>query len=296
MGTTGAMVGKRAGIVVLCALASWAGLSAPAFAAGGASATPSTEASATTGGGEAKLSKGAPTQRVNLMVQDRGASTVSSKDKELESSHIGLGAGFFMEDSEQRDEQLRGGQQTRDQEPRDWESASVYNIQAWYLRTIFTPGLRWGAGLTWYNAYSLEDPESDNEDEEPFVVGQLFQVGLQAEYEIQRIVSDLGLVIGLRGGGSLLFSSKDLRGQIEGLERRGFDVWGGPSPGVYVAPLAGVRWPLTQRISLRADLSAQFSKLWLYSAEGEAAGITSEENSQLNTTRTQVLIGLDFGL
>ena len=103
-------------------------------------------------------------------------------------------------------------------------------------------------------------------------------------------------MVGLRGGGSMLFPSKDLREQIDGLERRGFDVWGGPSPGVYVAPLAGVRWPLTPRVALRADLSAQFSKLWLYSADGEAAGITSEANSELATTRTQLLIGLDFGL
>lgn len=296
MGTTGAMVVKRAGFAVLAAASTWLGLGAQALAAGGAVSSDAPGEAPVKSPENTKLTKGAPTQRVNLMVQDRGVSGVPAKDKELESSHIGLGAGFFMEDSEQRDELFVGGQEPRNEDPTEWESASIYNIQAWYLRTIFTPGLRWGAGVTWYNSYSLQDPEAENDDEEPFVVGQLFQVGLQAEYEISRIVSDLGLVVGLRGGGSLLFPSKDLRAEIEGLERRGFDVWGGPSPGVYVAPLVGVRWPLTQRIALRADISAQFSKLWLYSADGEAAGITSEANSELGTTRTQLLIGLDFGL
>lgn len=296
MGTTGARVVKRAGLALFAAAVTWAHPTTLVWAAGGAIEPQPGDSSPLENASNTKLSKGAPTQRVNLMVQDRGVSSPEpGKNEALDKSYIGLGAGFFIEDSEQRDEFFVGGQEPRNQEPREWESASVYNIQAWYLRTIFTPGLRWGAGLTWYNSYSLEEPDSDDDDD-AFVVGQLFQVGLQAEYEIERIVSDLGIVVGLRGGGSLLFPSKDLREQIEGLERRGFDVWGGPSPGVYVAPLAGVRWPLTQRIALRADISAQFSKLWLYSADGEAAGITSEANSELGTTRTQLLVGLDFGL
>lgn len=295
MGTTRSRVAVRARAVALAAATAWAGQSANVLAAGGASTPAVAESSAPTGETHSNRAQGPATERVNLVVQDRGSASADAERKELEHSHIGLGAGFFFEDSEQRNELFVGGQQPRNQEPREWESASVYNIQAWYLRTIFTPGLRWGGGLTWYNSYSLEEPDADD-DAETFVIGQLFQVGLQAEYEISRIVSDLGLVVGLRGGASLLFPSKDLREQIEGLERRGFDVWGGPSPGVYIAPLAGVRWPLTQRISLRADVSAQFCKLWLYSADGEAAGITSEVNSELSTTRTQVLIGLDFGL
>jgi hypothetical protein len=287
MGSRRAMVVKRAGFAVLASVAVWASLCSEAQAE-------NEESSAA--GESTELNKGAPTQRVNLMVQDRGVTQPPSKEPTLDSAQIGLGAGFFMEDSEQRDEQLRGGQETRNTEPQEWESASVYNLQAWYLRAILTPGLRWGGGITWYNSYSLEDPEAENDDEEPFVVGQLFQVGLQGEYEITRVVSDLGVVLGLRGGGSMLFPSKDLRARLEALDRLGFDTWGGPSPGVYLAPLAGIRWPLTERVSLRADLSVQFSKLWLYSADGEAAGITSEENSELATTRTQLLIGLDFGL
>jgi hypothetical protein len=66
--------------------------------------------------------------------------------------------------------------------------------------------------------------------------------------------------------------------------------------GLYLAPLLGVRFPLSKRVSLRSDLSVQFGKLWLYDAEGEAAGITSERSSTLGTTRIQFLIGLDFGL
>lgn len=212
-----------------------------------------------------------------------------------ERSQIGLGVGFYTESSERRDEAFIGGQEPREIEPVEFENDSVFNIQAWYLRPIWVEGLRWGGGLAWYNQYSVKEPEAE-EDEEPYVFGQLFQLGLQGEYEIARVVSDLGVVFGLRAGGSFLFPSDNLRDEIENLEQRGFEVWTSPQFGAYITPLAGVRWPLSKRVSLRADLSVQFSKLWLYGAEGEAAGITSESHAALGTTRTQLLLGLDFGL
>ncbi len=213
----------------------------------------------------------------------------------VERSQLGIGVGFFTEDSERRDAAFIGGQEPRDVEPEEWENETIFNIQAWYLRPLLFEGLRWGGGVAWFSNYSVQEPEAEDDDD-PYVVGHMFQIGLQAEYEISRIVSDLGVMFGLRGGGSLLFPSGNLRDEIEDLEQRGFDLWASPRPGVYLAPLVGVRWPLTQRVALRADLSAQFSKLWLYSAEGEAAGITSEATATLGTTRTQFLIGLDFGL
>jgi hypothetical protein len=207
---------------------------------------------------------------------------------------LGIGVGFFTESTERRREQWVGGQQTRIPDPEEFESDSIYNIQAWYLQPFWVRGLRVGGGVAWFNEYALEAPDAE-EDDEPIVMGQFFQLGLQTEYEVN-VVSKLGVVLGLRGGGALLFPSGDLREDIEGFERSGFDVWGSPQFGLYVAPLAGVRWPLSERVSLRSDLSVQFSKLWLYSAEGESAGITSEDSASLGTTRTQFLIGLDFGL
>jgi hypothetical protein len=207
---------------------------------------------------------------------------------------LGVGVGFFGEDSERRRESLTGGQQTRDEEPEELESSGIYNLQVWYLQPIWFRGFRLGGGLAWFNEYAVEAPDAE-EDDEPFVMGQLFQLGLQSEYELNA-AGRLGVVFGLRGGASFLFPSSNLRDDIEDLGRRGFDVWESPQLGLYLAPLLGVRFPLSKRVSLRSDLSVQFGKLWLYDAEGEAAGITSERSSTLGTTRIQFLIGLDFGL
>lgn len=217
-----------------------------------------------------------------------------------ERAQVGLGVGFFSESSERREEAFVGGQQfgNNDDDPPELESDSIFNIQAWYLHPIWVEGLRWGGGVAWYNQYAVVEAEPENEDEEqePYVFGHMFQLGLQGEYEITKVVSKLGVVFGLRAGGILLFPSDNLRDRIEALETQGFDVWSSPQFGAYIAPLAGVRWPLSERVAVRGDLSVQFSKLWLYSAEGEAGGITSESRATLGTTRTQLLIGLDFGL
>jgi hypothetical protein len=217
-----------------------------------------------------------------------------------ERSRIGLGVGFFTESSERREEAFVGGQEfgNNNDEPPELESDSIFNIQAWFLQPLLIRGLRWGADVAWFNKYAVVEAEPENEDEEqiPYVFGHMFQLGLQGEYEIERVASKLSIVFGLRAGGSLLFPSDDLRARIDDLDRQGFDVWESPQLGAYIAPLAGVRWPLSERVAVRADLSVQFSKLWLYDAEGEAGGITSETRASLSTTRTQLLLGLDFGL
>lgn len=213
---------------------------------------------------------------------------------------LGLGVGFFTESSERRDEAFVGGQEfgNNNDDPLELESDAIFNVQAWYLRPIWVEGLRWGGGLAWFNKYGVveAEPENEEEEQEPYIFGHLFQLGLQGEYEIERVASKLGVLFGLRAGGSLLFPSDNLRAEIDALDRRGFDVWASPQLGAYIAPLAGVRWPLSERVAVRADLSVQFSKLWLYDAEGQAGDITSEDRASLSTTRTQLLLGLDFGL
>lgn len=218
-----------------------------------------------------------------------------------ESPQVGLGVGFFTESTERRDEAYVGGQQfgnNNNDDPVELASDSIFNIQAWYLHPILVKGLRWGGDVAWFNKYAVVEAEPENEDDEqvPYVFGHMFQLGLQGEYELARVVSELGVVFGLRAGGILLFPSDDLRAEIEDLDRRGFDVWSSPQFGAYIAPLAGVRWPLSKRVAVRGDLSVQFSKIWLYDADGEAGGITSEQHASLSTTRTQLLLGLDFAL
>lgn len=245
---------------------------------------------------EAKASGGMKT------ISPKPAASHPTPAARSESPQIGLGVGFFTESTERRDEAFVGGQQfgnnNNNDEPIELESDSIYNIQAWFLHPIWIEGLRWGGDVAWFNKYGVVEAEPENEDEEqePYVFGHMFQVGLQGEYEIARVVSELGVVFGLRAGGILLFPSDNLRERIEDLDRQGFDVWSSPQLGAYIAPLAGVRWPLSKRVAVRGDLSVQFSKIWLYDAEGEAGGITSEQYGSLSTTRTQLLIGLDFSL
>jgi hypothetical protein len=87
-----------------------------------------------------------------------------------------------------------------------------------------------------------------------------------------------------------------LQDKLDELEGSNFDVWQTPRLGAMISPHAGVLWPLNDRLSVRADLGVQFSKIWLYGTEAEAGQSLIELNSHLLTTRTQLLLGLEFSL
>lgn len=206
---------------------------------------------------------------------------------------VGLGPALFAEDTNQRQKTVRFGETERSDDTLD--SRGVYNLNAWGLTKLGLLSHLWGGGgLAWYNKYTLQPSEGD--EDERYEAGHLFQIYGQLDYQVPRLVGDFSLLMGARGGPLLLLSSGQLQEQLDELSDRGYGVWSTPRFGVFVAPHVGGSWPLTPRIALRGDLGVQFQRVWLFNARAEAAGITTQQQSLLSTTRTQLLLGLEVSL
>src|SRR5690606_18821944 len=103
------------------------------------------------------------------------------------------------------------------------------------------------------------------------------------------------LLVGARGGPMILFQSRVLDREIEGLSQQGVSVWpAAPRLGVFLGPHVGVLWGFSERIGLRFDAGVQFAYLSLYSGESDVTG-TVERSATLTTTRFQGLLGLQVG-
>lgn len=210
-------------------------------------------------------------------------------------SVIGFGPGFFFEETDiVQDRFVNGG---RDGEVQRDERVSdgIFELQAWVLFPVLLERLRFGGGIAWFNAYTLEFPDDEDNDDK-YEVGHTFQLFMQAEYVLADVASKLDVMFGLRAGGIVTFPGDDVQDRLDELEQRQFDVIQSPRLGAFIGPHVGVIWPLNDRLALRCDASIQFSKIGLYDAEAEASGTLVEVNGHINTTRTLVLLGLEFGL
>jgi hypothetical protein len=219
---------------------------------------------------------------------------------------IGVGPALFAETTKRTDEHWRGGElQNPEEEPSEWENVGAFNLQAWFLAPVLLPNLRLGGGLAWYNSYTLREPRkkwwrpvTEQEKENYELYGHTFQLWLQPEYSLHEVIAKLSILIGLRGGAVALFASEGgtLDGEIQAIKRQGFNVSPLPTLGLFVGPHLGATWPLAERVIVRADVGVTFSRLWLYDAKATDGGFTNEEKAAMSTTRTQVLLGLEFVL
>lgn len=208
---------------------------------------------------------------------------------------LGFGPGFFSEDTEVVSNRRVNGQK----EPAERDelvSDGFFNLAAWLWLPIFHDRVRWGAGLSWYNSYTLVPDEDDFDDNERFDVGQVFQLFAQAEYVLPDVAGKLDVLFGFRAGGLVLFSGRDVEDRLEELENLGYDVTQLPRFGAFLGPHVGVLWPLNDRLSVRLDGGVQFSKIVLYDTSAEVQGSKIELGSHLNTTRIHFQLGLEFAL
>jgi hypothetical protein len=232
---------------------------------------------------------------------ESGSSTKGTKDapsKPFTSplpSVLGVGPALFFDDTDRIVERRVNGQ--RDGQPdRDaLVSDGFLALQAWYLFPWWLQRLRVGPGLAWYNAYTLVAPEEEDDDDR-YHVGQTFQLFGQAEYVLTDIASVMDLMLGLRAGGIVVVPGQEVQDELDRMESLGFNVWPTPRWGAMISPHVGITWPLNKRLSLRSDIGVQFAKVWLWDVEAEESNILIESNSHLLTTRTQVLLGLEFAL
>lgn len=211
---------------------------------------------------------------------------------------IGLAPAFFWESTERSEKTVQGGGVFVERERADRVSAGAFNLQASFLAPFLSKYFRLGGGLGWFNSYTLQDPDVEDEesDDAKETYGHLFQLWVQPEFVIPEVVWRLNLLLGLRGGANILFAGKELRDDLDDLDRQGYDFMGGPRWGLFVGPHVGVLCPLAGRVSARLDFGVHFSKIWIYDAEAKSGGITTERARDLFTTRKQILLGLELAL
>lgn len=209
---------------------------------------------------------------------------------------VGVGPGFFFEDTDRTNELQRAGLFKETEEVEDFESDGRFNLQAWILFPAFFERLSLGGGVAWYNKYTIK--QQDEEDEENFFeIGHMVALAGQGEFMIPEVVSKLNVMLGLRAGLQLAFAGGELKADVERLDNAGYSVGSGlPRYGWFVGPHLGFNWPFSDRIRLRTDIGVQFSTLTLWSGIAEDAGITSQEVNYLSTTRTLIILGPEFTL
>jgi hypothetical protein len=218
--------------------------------------------------------------------------------RRLTPSVIGLGPGFFFEDTDRNEDRFVNGQRDGSGEEREQRvSDGIFNLQAWVLFPVLLDRLRFGPGLAFYNSYTLIPPDDDDiDDNDRWVVGHTFHLFGQLEYVLPDVVASMNVLLGLRGGGIIVFAGRNLQQRLDALEGAEFDVWQTPRLGAFIGPHVGVMTPLNDKLAARLDFGIQFSKISLFDVEAEALGTLVETNSHLLTTRTMAVLGLEFGL
>lgn len=209
---------------------------------------------------------------------------------------VGVGPGIFFEATERTNEFQQGGIFFDEDVQEDQVSKGVYSLNVWALYPAFFDRLVLGGNLGWYNNYTFQDEDEDDEDG-GYRVGHMFSLGAQGEFLVPQVVDKLNVVVGLRAGVLLAFPSGELAEDLEDHDRTGYSVGEGlPRIGWFAGPHLGFNWPLTERMRVRLDGGVQFATLNLWSGTAESAGITSKIQSDLSTTRFVFVLGPEFSL
>jgi hypothetical protein len=198
---------------------------------------------------------------------------------------VGLGLDFFLESSRLNGEQWINT--TRRDESFDYPSAGLISGT---VSLMFGRGgrLRIGPGLRLYGNYAA----GDNRD---FLFGVLSELFALAEYGIPAI-EKVQVVLGGRAGAGLLFPAGDFGDEIRRLQRQGLGVWSIPRVGWLAGVNAGARRPLGDRLSVRLDVLAQMSQLFLFATDQVVFDLRVRKGWSTYSMRYGLTLGLELAL
>ncbi len=219
-------------------------------------------------------------------------------------SSIGLGIGLYSQDSTRDFESESAGEPFQQRDDQQLVSDDYFNLGAWWLTPAFSDNWRVGAGLFWFNNYTLkpkdaEDPSRGEycDQQDCYRVGHLIQLQGNVEYRLQDVLSELDVALGGRVGILMAFPKGELGRELDNFDAQGYDVFPSvPRLGGMLSPFAALMWPLSKKLDLRGEGSVQFSRLGLYDTEAETVGPLRREASGLSTTRFQFVVGVELHL
>lgn len=210
-------------------------------------------------------------------------------------TYIGVGLGFYVENSRIEGETTR--QVDTDDESFDYTADNVVMGSVSMMKTAGNR-LRAGAGIHYYGSYeTVRDPEEDEdpEDIEADELGQFLTLFARAEWLIP-FADDLELVLGAEAGVISLFPDGEFRREIEAMKDDDIGVFGGPRPGISLAPMVGARWEIDDRLALRADFAVRWERLLLFNVSDTVENISYERNWTGKILRYNLGIGMEVTL
>ncbi|HEX8699093.1 MAG TPA: hypothetical protein VF815_09680, partial [Myxococcaceae bacterium] len=193
---------------------------------------------------------------------------------------IGVGLDLFTENSRMNGEQAINT--SRRDESFDYSSGSFMSatLSMSVPAPIGSDRARIGGGLRLFGNYSRSG-------DVPFGFGLLNQAFITGEYGLP-VGNQFEALFGVRGGLSLLFPGREFSAEINRLQDQGVDVWSVPRIGWLAGLSLGTRRQMTEHILLRADLAAQYEKLFLFA--------TSQDIDGLQFNKDWTASGLRMGL
>jgi hypothetical protein len=201
---------------------------------------------------------------------------------------IGVGLDLFTEKS-----RLSGAQSintSRTDESFDYKSNTF--LAATLSMSIPAPILsdraRLGGAVRMFGNYSAGGDRS-------FGFGLLNQAFVTGEYGLP-VPNRFEVVFGGRAGLSMLLPGRDFNREIDRLQIQGVDVWSVPRVGWLAGLSAGARRQMNEHIYLRADLSAQLDKTYLFATNQEIDGLEFSKSWSTNALRFGFTLGAEFAL
>jgi outer membrane biosynthesis protein TonB len=221
---------------------------------------------------------------------ERPQSQVQAEERAKAASRMRVGVGLDLFTERAR---MTGQQSINDfqrDESFDYKSATF--LAATLSLSIPAPILedraRIGGGVRLFGNYSAGGDRR-------FGFGLLNQAFVLGEYGLP-FADKMEIMFGGRVGMSLLVPGRDFDQEIDRLQVQGVGVWSVPRVGWLAGLSAGWRRRMSEHILLRADLSGQLDKLYLFSTDETIEGLEFSKSWSTFGLRLGLTLGVEVAL
>lgn len=201
---------------------------------------------------------------------------------------IGVALDLFTEKAKM------SGTQTINASPRDesFDYGSSTFLSATLSMSVPAPiakeRARIGGAVRLFGNYSADG-------DHPFGFGLLNQAFVTGEYGLP-VADKMEVVFGARAGLSLLIPGHELSAEIHRLQDQGVGVLSVPRIGWLGGLSAGARRRMSEHILLRADLSGQLEKLYLFATSEDLGGLQFDKHWSTLGLRLGLTLGVEFAI
>jgi hypothetical protein len=201
---------------------------------------------------------------------------------------IGVGVDVFTESSRMNGEQAINA--SRRDESFDYNSSSFLSatLSLSVPAPIASERARLGGGIRLFGNYTGGGNSN-------FGFGMLNEAFITGEYGLP-VGGYFEATFGARGGLALLFPGREFSEEINRLQDQGVDVWSVPRLGWLAGLSVGARRQMSEHILLRADLAAQYEKLFLFATSQEINGLQFNKDWSTSGIRLGLTLGIEFAL